>query len=349
MAIYNQKKGQGQKSYSLPVDQTVPEFGKVNVIDTGNHLQIEFTILFEPSGREAEGWLTGIALDGSSSMKDWYGQRLLGTLPDDVMKKYKKKKWIEELVQDGRTVKSFKREAYEDAIKAGYLTLSKNIVEPEARKFIGYLAGNLDAGGKPTLVYWACGDGRAIEELGQYNETQCQTLDIKGPKDFGSDSTILTPALTYFTNKFKNAKRGMFIFITDGKLDDLDDVKRFTVKLAKEIENGRRGSLKFVLIGVGDDVDESQMEELDDLDTDTDIDIWDHKIAHEMRAVTDIFSEVVNDNQIVAPTGHIYSSSGNLVKKYTDGLPARVEFTMPAGSKWFELDVNGRRIRQEVT
>jgi hypothetical protein len=40
-----------------------------------------------------------------------------------------------------------------------------------------------------------------------------------------------------------------------------------------------------VLIGVGRDVSEYQMRELDDLDTGTDIDLWDHKIASEMRVL----------------------------------------------------------------
>jgi hypothetical protein len=33
------------------------------------------------------------------------------------------------------------------------------------------------------------------------------------------------------------------------------------------------------LVGIGDAINESQMEELDDLESGTDVDIWDHKIA----------------------------------------------------------------------
>ena len=77
------------------------------------------------------------------------------------------------------------------------------------------------------------------------------------------------------------------------------------------------------------------MEELDDLDTGTDVDVWDHKIAAEMRALTEIFAEVVDENQIVAPQAALYDSAGRLAREFTDGMPAKVTFRVPAGSDWF--------------
>jgi hypothetical protein len=39
-----------------------------------------------------------------------------------------------------------------------------------------------------------------------------------------------------------------------------------------------------------------------------------------------------------------------VVKNYTDtGLPAKLEFEMPAGSAYFVLDVDGNRIQQPLT
>jgi hypothetical protein len=90
------------------------------------------------------------------------------------------------------------------------------------------------------------------------------------------------------------------------------------------------------------------MEELDDLDTGTGVDIWDHKIAREMRNLIEIFAEVVSENQIVAPTARIFDVNGQVVKHYPDGLPAKVALSMPAASPWFELEVAGKRIRQSV-
>jgi len=217
------------------------------------------------------------------------------------------------------------------------------------RDMAGYLAGTLDAGGQTTVIYWACGDGGAYELLGDYPQNECAAMEVDGPKTvaFGN-GTRLVPAVRYFVERFERAKRGMYIFITDGAIDDQPEMKRYTTRLAKAIAAGKRNPVKCVLIGVGDEIDEDQMEELDDLDTGTDVDIWDHKIAREMRGLVEIFAEVVSEHQIIAPTATIYDDSGNVVARFADGLPAKVTFTMPASSNAFELEVAGRRIRQTV-
>lgn len=337
------------QSHQLPSSIVAKEFGEVNVRNTGKELQVQFTVLMEPQGKEAEGWQTGVALDASASMKGWFGRMLEGTVPPDVTADYEKRGWLGKRIEDGRKVKSFQKEAYDDAIKKGYLKFTLNIVQPVARDFIAYLAGNLDADGGTTVIYWACGDGTAFEVFGDFTETQCRTLAVEGPKivSFGT-GTMLTPAVKYFVERFKEAKRGMYIFITDGKLDDLDEVKKYTTQLAQDIASGKHNFVKCVLIGVGDEIDEHQMEELDDLDTGTNVDIWDHKIAKEMRALVEIFAELVDENQIVAPTGIIYDSSGTIAWKRTDGVPAKISFSMPPTSEWFELEVHGQRIRQTV-
>ena len=140
----------------------------------------------------------------------------------------------------------------------------------------------------------------------------------------------------------------MYIFITDGHLHDLEELKEYTTQLAKKIEADEHNSVKCVLIGIGDDINEDQMEELDDLETGTDVDIWDHKIAKEMRALIEIFAEVVSENTIVAPTATIYDDSGQEVIKFPDGLPAKVTFKMSPSSNAFDLEVAGRRIHQTL-
>jgi hypothetical protein len=336
-------------SHQLPSSIVAKEFGEVNVRKTPTEIQVQCTILMEPQGKEAEGWQTGVALDASASMKNWYGRMLEGKVPPEIAKDYEKRGWVVSRIEDGRRVKSFQKAAYDDALQKGYLKLTPNIVQPLAQEFIAYLAGSLDADGGTTVIYWACGDGSGFEVAGDFTADQCRSLDIQGPNtaSFGS-GTKLTPAVKYFVDRFQDAERGMYVFITDGKLDDLEEVKRYTTQLAKEIEAGKRNSVKCVLIGVGDGIDERQMEELDDLDTGTDVDIWDHKIAQEMRGLVEIFAEVVSENQIVAPTGTIYDSSGNIARSFSDGVPAKITLTLPPDAQWFELEVFGQRIRQTV-
>jgi hypothetical protein len=337
------------REFAVPSKLTAPEFGKVDVRRSRDEVQVRFTILMEPMGQQAEGWQTGVALDASASMKGAFGRELDGEVPPHIIEEYARKGWVTSRNEDGRQVRVFQSRAWEDAIRRGFLKMTPNEMEPLAREFIAYLAGGLDADGGTTVIYWACGDGGEIEVLGDFTEEQCRTLELGGPQNvtFGR-GTRLKPAVDYFVNRFHDAERGMYVFLTDGRLDDLPAVKNYTIKLAQAIETGRRNPVKCVLIGVGDEIDERQMEELDNLDTGTDVDIWDHKIAREMRALMEIFAEVVSENQIVAPQGSIYDASGNRVWQCSDGVPATVSFTMPASSPWFELEVQGRRIRQEV-
>src|SRR5438067_1066742 len=84
-------------------------------------------------------------------------------------------------------------------------------------------------------------------------------------------------------SRVRSAPWGFYVFMTDGELHDLDDVVAYSKKLAQDVAAGRRNPLKFVLIGLGPDINEYQMTELDDLETGTDVDLWDHKLASEMR------------------------------------------------------------------
>jgi hypothetical protein len=89
------------------------------------------------------------------------------------------------------------------------------------------------------------------------------------------------------------------------------------------------------------------MEELDDLDTGTPIDLWDHKLASEMRVLQEIFAEVVDQHARVADNGRILDPQGRVVKNYSDtGLPGYLEFEMPSEAAYFTLEVNGQRIHQ---
>lgn len=340
-------------SRQLPSSIVAEEFGEVNVKPSGAGVQVEFTILMEPTGSGAEGWQTGVAIDASGSMQSVFGKGLLpgpsGGPPDHLLASYLERGWLELFEYEGEVLPILSDEAKEDLVRRGHSRWSTNEVDPLAKRMTAYLASNLDADGGTTVIYWACGDGSQIEVIGDLSAEECEGASFVGPKTIGfGEGTILLPAVRYFAERFQEATNGMYIFITDGELGDLEEVKRYTVHLCREIEAGRRNHLKCVLIGVGEDVNEAQMAELDDLDSGTNVDIWDHKIAREMRTLLEVFAEVVSENQVVAPRARILDASGTVIKHFTDGLPARVAFVLPASSPFFELEVAGRRIRQVV-
>src|SRR5262249_2870130 len=143
---------------------------------------------------------------------------------------------------------------------------------------------------------------------------------------------------------------GFYVFITDGELHDLEAVKAYSTQLARAIAAGRRKPVKFVLIGLGPDVSEAQMADLDDLDTGTNVDLWDHKLAAEMRVLQEIFAEVVDKNARVADHGRLLDPSGRVLRDFaTGGLPAYLEFEAPAGTAYFTLEVEGQRIHQGLS
>jgi hypothetical protein len=106
-----------------------------------------------------------------------------------------------------------------------------------------------------------------------------------------------------------------------------------------------------VLIGVGDQINRQQLEDLDDLPDVMDLpyDVWDHKIAEEMRGLTDIFSELVDENLILAPSGRITDHQNSVVKDYSDGVPALMTFELPLDATDFSLEISGgQSVKQDL-
>jgi hypothetical protein len=341
-------------SQQLPSNEVADEFGEVNVIDGPTNREVDLTILMEPSGLDSEGWQTGVALDGSVSMLAAYGHAFIAgsgapPMTSDFRAELVKKGLMTQSEIDGQRRSMLTNAGIEELRRLGYGE-SDNEVEPVARDFTAYLAERLDADGGTTVIYWACGSGAEFEVIGDFTAQQCRSARFNGPSrqvGFGK-ATHLVPAMKYFVERFADAKNGMYVFVTDGRIDDMEAVKSYTARLCKEIAAGTRNTLKFVLIGIGDQVDEDQMTELDDLDSGTDIDLWDHKISKEMRQLAEIFAELVDENQIVAPTGKVIDSNGITVKALSDGVPARIRFAIDPAAEWFELVIGEHRIRQRL-
>jgi hypothetical protein len=295
----------------------VEPFGEVNVFPaSGGKTRVVATILMEP---RREGTQTGIALDGSGSMSELYGV----------------------VEQSG---------GFFASLFGGKKKAAVNQVTPVAQKLCAYLARKIDADGGTTCVYWAVGPGGSqVQVVGDLTADQAENHTFGPPQEFGTGTQLL-PAVKYFVERFQSAPWGFYVFVTDGELHDLDEVKSYSTQLARDVAARRRNPLKFVLIGIGPNVNEGQMEELDDLDTGTEVDLWDHKLAAEMRQLQEIFAEVVDKNARVADNGRILDPQGRVVKDYSDvGLPALLEFEMPAGADYFTLEVAGNRIHQGLS
>src|SRR5438067_1018856 len=199
----------------------VDPFGEVNVYpSSGGRVRVVATILMEPS---KEGAQTGIALDGSGSMSKLYG------------------------VEDGSRVLS---------PLFGGPKKPVNEVTPVAQKLCAYLARKIDSDGGTTCVYWSVGPGGSqIELVGDLTGDEAEQHVFGPPRDFGTGTQLL-PAVRYFVDRFRTAPWGIYIFVTDGELHDLDEVIAYSKRLARDVANGHRNPVKFVLIGLGPQINE---------------------------------------------------------------------------------------------
>src|SRR5712671_3067398 len=199
--------------------RVVEPFGEVNVHPgAGGKVRVVATILMKP---QREGTQTGIALDGSGSMADLY------TVPEESA---------------GLLGSIFGWKKPSNKL---------NVITPVARKLTAYLAREIDADGGTTVIYWATGHGGSkVEVIGDLRAEEAEKHIFGPPREFGSGTQLL-PAVRYFVDRFSDAPWGFYVFITDGELHDLDVVKEYSTRLAREVAARRRNPLKFVLIGIG--------------------------------------------------------------------------------------------------
>jgi len=335
------------RAHLLSSSDTNSAFGKIYVLNENGKLRIDLTIR-ETHG--SEGWHTGVALDGSRSMQQSYGRGLVrsSTLTKDVYLSYVERGLIQKVHEDGKDLETWKKEAFNDAIEKGHMSYTKNEVGPLVKELAKYLLDEIESGNGVDIIYWACGkSGDQIEPLALISDENLSSIDINGPKTFGA-KTYLQPAMDYFLKANSSKQKSLLLFITDGRIEDMNSIIKSTIDLAQQISAGERSEMKCVLIGVGPEIDQHQFEQLDNLDTGTDVDIWDQKIAKEMRDLSEIVAEVVSEATLIASTASIFSGDGKMLCRFHDGLSARVSFEVPFGVDTFILDANGIQIAQKI-
>lgn len=280
------------------------------------HGHVRATLLHDPT---VEGLDMAIYLDGSASMGDEY----------EYKQTYKNVwKWF-----------------------LGKPDLLPNQVEPQAQWILEYLATK-DRNGELRVAYWACGSGKEIEYVGELQGKDVAQYKFPGPKRQGN-ATHLTPAIRDYISYLRKqaqlgCKRGCAVFITDGALHDAEDVKNYCRALASEISRGLLPRMSFILVGLGEQVDEEQMEDICHEEYPGIGHLWCHRIAEEIEQMAELVAVLVDESMTVAAGGTIYDDKGKVVKVYEARLPAVLEFDVPEGAKSFTLEVNGQRYTQPL-
>jgi hypothetical protein len=266
------------------------------------------TLLHDPT---VEGLDVALYMDGSASMEDEYG-------PRGVLAK---------------------------------LAPVKNLVEPQMQWMLEYLASK-DRDGTLRTAYWATGDGSQLEQLGELTGPQAKTFRFPGPKFYGK-GTVMLPVLRDYVAYIREqvprgAKRGLAVIITDSQLHDPQDIRAYSAQVAKEIAAGRLPRLNFVLVGVGDQIDEEQMEEICHDEYPGVGHLWCHRVADRMEEMAELVAVLVDSTMTVAAGGTITDEAGKVLKVYEARLPAVLEFDVPATCKSFTLEVAGQKFTQPI-
>lgn len=298
---------------------TVEPFGKVHYWDVpdGSGRIVRATILLGP---QIEGAKMGLAIDGSRSMEDLFGERLL---------------------------------------EAGLPSPSNHVRVAAAQAMSAYLAKR-SADRKVAAIYWATGPGgRDIQVLGDFAWSEVEKFDFSPPDHYGMGRQLL-PALKYFTDgqqrkDLRDALLGIYTFITSGAIEDMDAVKQYCTQLARDIDAGRRNDLNLIILGLGNQVDQDQLDELGDLVPGADVDLWDVTLIPGTRDevmawfVPEIKHAVVEGTILIPRDGIIRDNVGNVVVDYRDsGLPDILRFVLPPYAESFSLEFVGYTATQPL-
>ena len=296
--------------------------------------KVRVTLLHDPS---VEGLDTAIYMDGSGSMVDEYDRvsgRPPSSSPPGPPKTMLGKLW----------------HFLNKPIGPGASAAPGNIVDPQIRRMLQYLATK-DRNAQLRVAYWACGSDSGVEVIGELSAADLESRRFDGPKVFGT--TYLMPALTDFVKYMRaqasqGAQRGCAVIVTDGQLFDAAAVKQYSQQIAEEIQAGKLIPLNFVLVGVGSDVDEEQMESICHAEYAGIEHMWCHRVAEEMDEIAQLVAVLVDESMTIASSGRLLDHRDQVLKVYEGRIPAVLEFEVPEGCPHFVLEINGERYQQAI-
>ena len=231
-----------------------------------------------------------------------------------------------------------------------------NYVQAVARK-LGSILAMSTRSAVSSGIYWAVSpDGGKIEEIGEFDEAGWGVVSVAGPKkEKWGRGTKLLPAIKHGIEQVApNADFTMGVIVTDGIIEDEQECIDYCLQVAQEIADGKRNKIKLVLIGIGEEIDEAQLERFDDMTegTNVDYDMWSHGLASSMLDEDDIlavlYAELMGEI-IVAPTGRVEDGKGNVLMMYADGMPGVIRFTLPKGENEFAIKVGAHTVSQDVS
>lgn len=232
-----------------------------------------------------------------------------------------------------------------------------NYMQAVTRK-LGAILTSVTKSGSVAALYWAVSpDGSRVEPIGEFDEPGWARAPITGPKkEKWGKGTKLLPALQYGSERVAaGADWTMGVFLTDGIIEDEKDCVGYCLRIGREMAAGRRKPMKFILIGIGEEPDQEQLERFDNMfeGTGIDYDLWSSGLVASMQDEADImgvlWGELMSEQTIIAPRGSVVDARGSVLANWTDGMPGKFRFVLPRNQTAFTIRTPNQSVTQDIS
>lgn len=239
----------------------------------------------------------------------------------------------------------------------------RNPVQEVMRAIVPNLAA-LDATHSCRVAYWATGrNGAEIEVVGEMTGQQAETAEFPGPRSFGGGTQLL-PAIRDFVGYIQSLIQGgeqinvaFGVIVTDGLLHDAAEVIAYTREaLIPAIQSKKFPNTVFALVGVGPEVSEEQLDELEEETAPEGYaehtkGVFCYALADQISQVPQLVSHLLDANAPAFYGGAVIrDQNGNIVATYEDMVPVVVDFKLPLlrDNMFFTIEASGRKIEQRL-
>ncbi len=320
--------------FPIPNDRLARIFSQVACKRVGKELEVFFTFLAPPGA----DWNTVLALDASESMRPLWGKTLTGDIPLQIQERYFRQNLVFDEEREGKVQRLFRPEAYQDAIAQGFLKWTENHLEPKARAFLELLSAKVDVNEACNLMFWGCQNDPGWINLGEIPRKNCRELSIPGNEafSFGKESKLL-PLIQFLVGNFASVSQTLVVILTDGGFSDLEDLVSFSINLGILIKAKKLNPMKFVMIGMGTEVEKKNLSRLGELKTGLEYDLWDCRVADDRKEPLEILGGLYPEDMIVTPPAVILDSKGKVIQEFKAGLTYRTTIRLPIDATSFSL------------
>jgi hypothetical protein len=192
---------------------------------------------------------------------------------------------------------------------------------------------------------------------------QAESAEFPGPREFG-DGTHLLPAIRDFVGYVQGLMNGgevihvaFGVIVTDGLLHDAEEAIGYTRDaLIPAIQSGKFPKTVFTTVGVGPEVSEEQLEELEHQTAPEGFaehtkGVFCYALADQISQVPQLVSHLLDANAPAFYGGAVIrDQNGAIVATYEDMVPVVVDFKLPVmrDTMFFTLEASGRKIEQRL-